>query len=92
MPSRPRTRQSGLTNPRAEASRSWCASLIRKRAQVLADVQARNREAAEAAARCGSEAGGKAAFNLEAVLDGDVRRFRSFLSPPGGFGLHPALR
>jgi hypothetical protein len=37
-------------NPRAAASRSWRASLIRKRAQVLGDVQAPSREAAEAAA------------------------------------------
>jgi hypothetical protein len=50
MPSRPRTRQSANTNPRAAASRSWRASLIRKRAQVLGDVQAPSREAAEAAA------------------------------------------
>jgi hypothetical protein len=50
MPSRPRTRQSGHTNPRGTASRSWRASLIRKRAQVLGEVQAPSREAAEAAA------------------------------------------
>jgi hypothetical protein len=50
MPSRPRTRQSANSNPRAAASRSWRASLIRKRAQVLGDVEATSREAAEAAA------------------------------------------
>ena len=50
MPSRPRTRQSGSSHPRAAASRSWRASLIRQRAQVLGDVQAPSREAAEAAA------------------------------------------
>jgi hypothetical protein len=50
MPSRPRTRQSANSNPRAAASRSWRASLIRKKAQVLGEVQAPSREAAEAAA------------------------------------------
>jgi transposase len=50
MPSRPRIRQSANSNPRATASHSWRASLIRKRAQVLGDVQAVSREAAEAAA------------------------------------------
>ena len=50
MQSRPRTRQSANSNPRAAASRSWRASLIRKRAQVLGDVEATSREAAEAAA------------------------------------------
>jgi hypothetical protein len=49
MPSRPHTR-SVNSNPRAAASRSWRASLIRKRAQVLGDVEAPSREAAEAAA------------------------------------------
>jgi hypothetical protein len=49
MPSRPRTQQSGNSSPRAAASRAWRASLIRKRAQVLGDVQAPSREAAEAA-------------------------------------------
>jgi hypothetical protein len=49
MSSRPRTRQSA-NNPRAAASRSWRASLIRKKAQVLGEVQAPSREAAEAAA------------------------------------------
>jgi hypothetical protein len=37
-------------NPRAIASRSWRASLIRKKGQVLGDVEAPNREAAEAEA------------------------------------------
>jgi len=50
MRSRARTRQSANDNPHATASRSWRASLIRKRAQVLWDVQAPSREAAEAAA------------------------------------------
>jgi hypothetical protein len=50
MSSRPRTRQLANNNPRAAASRSWRASLIRKRAQVLGDVEAPSREAAEAAA------------------------------------------
>jgi hypothetical protein len=48
MSSRPR--KSSNTNPRAIASRSWRASLIRKKAQVLGDVEAPSREAAEAAA------------------------------------------
>jgi hypothetical protein len=43
MQSRPRTRQSANSNPRAAASRSWRASLIRKRAQVLGEVQAPSR-------------------------------------------------
>jgi hypothetical protein len=50
MPSRARTRQSTNSNPRAAASRSWRVSLIRKRAQILGDVEATSREAAEAAA------------------------------------------
>jgi hypothetical protein len=50
MSSRPRTRQLANNNLRAAASRSWRASLIRKRAQVLGDVEAPSREAAEAAA------------------------------------------
>jgi hypothetical protein len=48
MSSRPR--KPSNTNPRAIASRSWRASLIRKKAQVLGDVEAPSREAAEAAA------------------------------------------
>jgi len=50
MPPRPRTPRSANTNPRATASRSWRASLIRKKAQVLGDVEAPSREAAEAEA------------------------------------------
>jgi hypothetical protein len=50
MPSRPHTRKPSNTNPRATAPRSWRASLIRKRAQVLGDVEAPSREAAEAEA------------------------------------------
>jgi hypothetical protein len=49
MSSRPRIRASS-NNPRAAASRSWRASLIRKKAQVLGEVEAPSREAAEAAA------------------------------------------
>jgi hypothetical protein len=48
MSSRPR--KPSNTNPRAIASRSLRASLIRKKAQVLGDVEAPSREAAEAAA------------------------------------------
>jgi hypothetical protein len=48
MSSRPR--KPSNTNPRAIASRSWRASLIRKKAQVLGDVEAPSREAAETAA------------------------------------------
>jgi hypothetical protein len=47
MSSRSRTAN---TNPRAAASRSWRASLIRSKAQVLGDIEAASREAAEAAA------------------------------------------
>jgi hypothetical protein len=47
MSSRLRTRKP-IT--KASPSRSWRASLIRKRAQVLGDVEAPSREAAEAAA------------------------------------------
>jgi hypothetical protein len=50
MSSLSRTRQSANTNPRAAASRSWRASLIRARAQVLGFGEAPSREAAEAAA------------------------------------------
>jgi hypothetical protein len=50
MPSRPRTRKLANVNPRGAASRSWRASLIRKRAQVLGDVEAASLEAAELAA------------------------------------------
>ena len=50
MPSRPRTRKPTNTNPRAAASRSWRAPLIRKRGQVLGDVEAPSCEAAEAEA------------------------------------------
>jgi hypothetical protein len=35
-------------NPRASASRSWRASLIRRRGQILGDVEAPSRDAAEA--------------------------------------------
>jgi hypothetical protein len=45
MPSHPRSPSSD--NPKAAASRRWRASLIRSKAQVLGDVQAPNREAAE---------------------------------------------
>jgi hypothetical protein len=48
MPSRPRSPSSD--NPKAAASRRWRASLIRSKAQVLGDVRAPSREAAEAAA------------------------------------------
>ena len=50
MSSRPRTRKPSNANPRATASCSWRASLIRRRGQVLGDVEAPSREAAEAAA------------------------------------------
>jgi hypothetical protein len=50
MSSLSRTRKSANANPRGAASRSWRASLIRKRAQVLGDVEAPSREAAEATA------------------------------------------
>jgi hypothetical protein len=46
-----RPRRSSDANPRAIASRSWRASLIRKRAaQILGYVNAPDRAAAEAAA------------------------------------------
>ena len=45
-----RSRKPDSGNPKATASRSWRASLIRSKAQVLGDVQASSREAAEAAA------------------------------------------
>jgi hypothetical protein len=48
MSSRPR--KPSNANPRAIASRSWRASLIRKRAQILGYVNAPDRAAAEAAA------------------------------------------
>jgi hypothetical protein len=48
MPPRPRSPSSD--NPKAAASRSWRASLIRKRARVLGDVKASSREEAEAEA------------------------------------------
>jgi hypothetical protein len=48
MPSRPR--KPSNANPRTAASRSWRASLIRSKAQVLGDVEASSREAAEAEA------------------------------------------
>jgi hypothetical protein len=56
MSSRPRKLSD--TNPRAMASRSWRASLIRRKGQVLGDVDLPGREAAEAAA--------VEAFNLNA--------------------------
>jgi hypothetical protein len=43
MPSRLRTRKPTNTNPRAAASRSWRAPLIRNRGQVLGDVEAPTR-------------------------------------------------
>jgi hypothetical protein len=46
----PRQRPLSSDNPKATASRSWRASLIRNKLQVLGEVEARNREAAEAAA------------------------------------------
>jgi len=48
MSSRPR--KPSNANPRAIASRSWRASLIRKHGQVLGNVEAPSREAAEAEA------------------------------------------
>jgi hypothetical protein len=48
MSSRPR--KPSNANPRAAASRSWRASLIRKRAQILGYVDAPDRAGAEAAA------------------------------------------
>ena len=48
MPSRPRSPSSD--SPKAAASRRWRTSLIRSKAQVLGDLQAPTREAAEAAA------------------------------------------
>jgi hypothetical protein len=48
MPSRPR--KPSNPNPRAAAPRSWRVSLIRKRGQVLGDIEAPSREVAEAAA------------------------------------------
>jgi hypothetical protein len=50
MSSRPRIRKSANTNPRGAASRSWRASLICRNGQVLGDVEAPSREAAEAEA------------------------------------------
>ena len=50
MSLRSRDRKPSNTDPRGTASRSWRASLIRKRAQVLGDLQAPRREAAEVAA------------------------------------------
>jgi hypothetical protein len=46
----PRPRPLSSDNPKAAASRSWRASLIRNKLQVLGDVDALSREAAEAAA------------------------------------------
>jgi hypothetical protein len=48
MSSRPHSPSSD--NPKSAASRRWRASLFRSRAEVLGDVQASSREAAEAAA------------------------------------------
>jgi hypothetical protein len=48
MSSRPR--KPSNTNLHATASRSWRASLIRRKGQVLGDVEAPSREAAEAEA------------------------------------------
>jgi hypothetical protein len=45
-----RSRKPVSSNPKAIASRSWRASLIRNKAQVLGDVQAPNCEAAVNAA------------------------------------------
>jgi hypothetical protein len=48
MSSRPHPPSSD--NPKSAASRRWRASLIRSKAQVLGDVEASSREAAETAA------------------------------------------
>jgi hypothetical protein len=45
-----RLRKPSNANPRAMASRSWRASLIRRKGQMLGDVDAPSREAAEAEA------------------------------------------
>jgi len=50
MSLRSRDRTPTNTDPRGTASRSWRASLILKRAQVLGDLQAPRHEAAEVAA------------------------------------------
>jgi hypothetical protein len=50
MPPPPTAQKSTNASPRAAASRSWGASLIRKKAQVLGDIEAPSREAAETAA------------------------------------------
>jgi len=47
---RSRARKSAERKTAAGQRRSWRVSLIRKHAQVLGDVEAPNREAAEAAA------------------------------------------
>ena len=49
MPSRPRT-QVPPSKRKVLPARSWRVSLIRKHGQVLGDVEAPSREAAEAAA------------------------------------------
>jgi len=50
MSLRPGTRKPPVADPRGAASRSWRASLIRRRGQVLGNVETPSREAAEAAA------------------------------------------
>jgi hypothetical protein len=55
MPSRPR--KPSKADPRAIASRSWRASLIRRKAQILGFVDAPDRASAELAAA--------KAFNLD---------------------------
>jgi hypothetical protein len=50
MSLRARTRKPVERRSKAATPRSWRASLIRKRGQVLGDVEAPSREAAEAAA------------------------------------------
>jgi hypothetical protein len=50
MSLRPRTRKPAERKTKTATLRSWRASLIRKRGQVLGDVEAPSREAAEAEA------------------------------------------
>jgi hypothetical protein len=58
MSLRASTRKPTVANPRGAASRSWRASLIRKKAQILGFVDVPDRASAEAAAA--------KAFNLDA--------------------------
>jgi hypothetical protein len=95
---------SANTNPRAAASRSWRASLIPSRVQVLGDVQAATRQAGEltairqfeldatAQAACGAEISRPSPPSSGSPSSGCAQRRRSVFVSFGSTGSHHPAR